>query len=267
MGLLSSIGSFFGGPLGGLLGGAGDYLLGKSDAEDAQNDQINSARAMRGTAYQDTVRDLQAAGLNPMLAFSNGPTSTTYPTLNNKGLASAQQNQAMSTSALQSTQMDNIKADTENKRAQADQIVAQTALLRAQEGQTTTSTANVAQQTENLKQQIPQIQAEISRIIMDKDLKYQQGLSEVTRRNLMSAQEALSNIDQRLRASQITNTEAMTETQKVLTQLRQLEVPGAKNLADFEKMMDTGAGNAPKAIGGIANSASAIIQLLRSLQK
>lgn len=267
MGLFSSIGGFFGGPLGGILGGVGDELLGRSDAEDARNDQYNSAVAMRGTAYQDTVRDLQAAGLNPMLAFSNGPTSTTYPTLNNKGLASAQQNQAHTTSAVQAATTDNVKADTTNKLAQTEQIQAQTALLRAQEGNTTTSTANIAQNTENLKALLPKIAAEIAQVTQSKNLAYQQELTEGARRQLMDVQTELTRIDKALRAEQITNTEAMTQTQKALTTLRQLEIPGAKNLADFERMMDTGAGNAPKAIGGLANSATAIIQLLRSLQK
>lgn len=42
------------------------------EAELARNWQ----KAMRGTAYQDTMKDMKAAGLNPILAAMNGATST-----------------------------------------------------------------------------------------------------------------------------------------------------------------------------------------------
>ena len=34
------------------------------------------AKEMRGTAYQDTVKDMIAAGINPILAANNGATAT-----------------------------------------------------------------------------------------------------------------------------------------------------------------------------------------------
>lgn len=90
MGLFSGIGSFFG-PIGTVLGGIGDDLLGRDDAENANTTAYAQQRQLRQTAYQDTTQDLQKAGLNPMLAYSNGATSAAAgPPVLNKGLQSSQ---------------------------------------------------------------------------------------------------------------------------------------------------------------------------------
>jgi septal ring factor EnvC (AmiA/AmiB activator) len=196
-----------------------------------------------------------------MLAFSNGATSASSAAMpapmQNKGLSAAQQSSA--TAAAENTQ-----ASIENTKAQTALIEAQTAKTRAEVPQITTSTANVAAQTDRVRQEISNLQEDIGRIVADKNLKYQQGLTEGSRRQLIDLHGELARITKQLQIGQLNNIDALTETQKVITVLKQLEIPGAKNLADFETMMGTGGGNASKAAGGIASSINAILQLLKA---
>ncbi|AXH76778.1 MAG: DNA pilot protein [Microviridae sp.] len=245
MGLFSGIGSFFG-PVGSILGGIGDELLGRDDAQQQNQTSVANTRLLRQTAYQDTTQDLKAAGLNPMLAYSNGATSATSPPVANKGLAAAQQNSAQSSIA-------NVNADTVNKQAQTDQIKAQTELIRAQTGNTTTSTANIDQQTKNLQTTMDKTREEIQLVM-------KQTWNETERGNLMSAQRQLAEIDSKLRASQITNTEAETAYKRVLSTLTGTQIEGAKNQEAFEKSLAGDASPYMRALGTILNSAKKVTQ-------
>lgn len=221
MGLFSGIGSFFGGPLGGLLGGIGDDLLGRDDAEDAAQQQMAQARTLRQTAYQDTTKDLQAAGLNPMLAYSNGATSASMPTLNNKGQSAATQNSAHAT-------MENLKADTENKAASRDLLEAQAAEVRSRIPMNTNSAVNTEQQTKNLQVQADKIREEITLVM-------RQGLNEIDRGNLLRAQERLAEMEQRLKANTMTLQDAQVEYQNVITYLKGLEGSEGEARSDYWK--------------------------------
>lgn len=262
MGLFSAIGGLFGGK-GGIIGEIADGLLGRDDAQDANRDNMNNARQMRQTAYQDTVLDLQAAGLNPMLAYSNGPTSGAMPPMQNKGLQGAQTMQASSAASLAATQKEKTEAETSNVEAQTRLLEVQRLKTEAEIPQITTSTANIAEQTKKTTQEIYNLKQELDRIYTDTQLKYSQTMTETQRRALMEAQEQLAKIDRQLRASQINNTDAITETQKVITRLKQYEIPGAKNTADFETMLETEGGNAGTVAGKALNAAKTVREMLK----
>lgn len=128
--------------IGGLISG-GLSFLGGERRNQAQAEQAAAANAFSAqqfaTRYQTTVKDMEAAGLNPMLAYSQGGGSppsgqqaqmqdTVTPGVEsfNRTRSTAAQN------AVQDAQTENIKADTKNKDATTANIEADTVLKRAQ---------------------------------------------------------------------------------------------------------------------------------------
>lgn len=125
--------------LGGLLSGAGSLvsgLLGYRAQRETNETNINLGREqmafqerMSSSAYQRAVKDMQAAGLNPMLAYSQGGASSpmgSMPQVQNAvstGMATAQQ----SAQVMQGiAQVVNTLAETDKKRAETELIDRQT---------------------------------------------------------------------------------------------------------------------------------------------
>lgn len=107
--------------LGGLMGN-------RANARSARQQQ-QWQEHMRATQYQTAVSDLKAAGLNPMLAYSQGGAGTPQgaQATPQDVLSPAVKTGISTAQALAS--VENVKADTENKKASAAQIEAQTNLL------------------------------------------------------------------------------------------------------------------------------------------
>lgn len=247
--------------IGGALGKQGQEDTNEANAQqNTETRAFNAAEAhkkrvwdeqMRATQYQTAVGDLRAAGLNPMLAYSQGGAGMPSGATGSAGSVIPMQNatQAGVNSAIAAANIANVHSQTQVNEAQAE-------LIKAQTPQAVASTGNIEQQTKNLQEGLNKISEEIKNVRMDT-------LEKEERITLVRAQQQLTNIQKDLTKGQITFVQAQEAVARVEAQLKRLEVPGATNAADFERMMkektNTG-GAAAKGMIGILQGLKGLVK-------
>ena len=163
--------------------GGGLSLIGGMMGNDARASQARDANAFSAqqfaTRYQTTVKDMEAAGLNPMLAYSQGGgsppsgqqaqmqdvvTPAVQSGFQNYSAARAGEVQKAQAELLKA-QAENVDADTVVKRATPDLITAQTMQAGASADQARSTINNLEWQSKRISEEIKNIPKEGDRLV------------------------------------------------------------------------------------------------------
>lgn len=195
---------------------------------------MDFSREMANTGYQRTVKDMEAAGLNPMLAYTQGPgasptgvtsagsaatgspaSSSGNPVMGNKwasALASAQQlaNLDLTQEQTAKTRSEkwNVDSDTELKQQKHIESKSTTELNIASAGQAGAATKNLTLQFGKINEEIKLLTEQVS--------------NERARNLLIRAQTNLANMQNNQSNTQASLNQQLTQLHKVETELKDL---------------------------------------------
>lgn len=247
-GLLGTVGTIFGGPIGGAIGGLAGGLFESDRAEEGVRDQnnLNSAEAaktrdfnrneavanrefqreMSNTSYQRGVQDMSAAGLNPMLAYSQGGASV--PSGSSASGVQARMENAKAAGLEANFRNQALANETAVAQSQAKLNEANTSKVLAETANVPTTGKQIESSTRLMDEQVREISAKVENI-------RQNTHTQLAQENLAEAQRQVAVIEKAVKSGQLDIQDADVVLKKLEAQILRLEIPRYANEADAQR--------------------------------
>ncbi len=227
-------GAALGGPAGAALGASigGGIDRNSAAAESAQQAQAFSA-SQYASRYQTQVKDMEAAGLNPMLAYMQSPGASpqgvTYQPSNIAERAASDYSSAYNVQR----EGERIEADTRLKDAQKDSQESMSKLNDAQRDLVNETVGKVKEEIKNLSSDNARIRAFTDKLVEEKQLIMKQVWNATEQGNVLRA-----TVDKlRAEVPYLSSKGMLAEAQKLLTEtenkLRKFDVSSAEKFDNF----------------------------------
>lgn len=221
MGLLDDVAGALGGSAGGWLGAGasllGTYLTNDQSASNAASAQAFSAQQY-ASRYQTQVKDMEAAGLNPMLSYMNAPPGSP------QGVNAPVQNYASAVQAFNDTRSTDSNINLQSSQADLNQ---------AQSQLVDTTVAKVSAETRNLDSLNDQIKATVLNLAQTRDNMIKEGYNLTETGNVLRASVEKIKSEVWNITSDTQRIDAVKALTQVQTQLGSFDVKAASDMGNL----------------------------------